>query len=345
MLGMALATVAMGSLPTYLEAGILAPVLLALCRLLQSFCAAGESAGGAIFILEHTESSRRSLMSGVYDASSVGGILIASAVITGLSFWGEIEQSWRYLFWCGALTAAIAILMRMKAREGEEYAAAHLPGVERPAPLWSVIREHRQALLAVVFAAGFAYTTYSLAFTLMNGYIPLVTSLSKTEVMAANTGLLVLDMALLPFFGYLAGKWGKVRVMGLAAAASVVSALPLFYLLQDARLGTVIAARLIIVTLGVAFSASYHAWCQERVPPLARYTILSLGYALGSQLIGAPSVTVSLWLFKKTGWFGAPALYIMATAAAAGYFVIRMSLQKSRFAQRTYPSKKFLSIF
>jgi hypothetical protein len=73
--------------------------------------------------------------------------------------------------------------------------------------------------------------------------------------------------------------------------------------------------------LGIAFSATYHSWSQERVPPEARYTILSLGYALGSQLIGAPTAALSLWLYQKTNWFAAPALYLMAASALAAFFI------------------------
>ncbi|MBS0604901.1 MAG: MFS transporter [Verrucomicrobia bacterium] len=322
MFGMSIATIAMGCLPTYAQVGFYAPFFLAFGRIMQNFCAAGESVGGAIFVLEHTDSSRKNLMSGIYDASSIGGILLASGLITLFSFCGTIGESWRYLFWFGAFSALIGIFLRMRAQEGMEYRQAVK---SEKVPLFALIGKHREALLAITCVSGFSYTTYSLAFTLMNGYVPLVTSLSKTEVMGANTLLLVLDMFMLPLFGYLAGKSGREKVMSTAALAALFCALPLFYMLQEASLGLVVAARLMIVTLGVAFSASYHAWSQEMVPAHARYTILSLGYALGSQLIGAPSVAVSLWLYKKMGWFGAPALYIMGTAALAAFFIRKYS--------------------
>ncbi len=324
--GMALATIAMGCLPTYAEAGLYAPLFLALGRVLQNFCAAGESVGGAIFVLEHTESDKRNIMSSIYDASSIGGILLASALVTLFSYRGDICESWRILFWFGAVSAILGIFLRMKAKEGNEYVKSQK---WEKGHLFSLIKEHRGALLAITCVSGFSYTTYSLAFTLMNGYVPLVTSLSKTSVMGANTLLLVLDMFMLPLFGYIAAKKGKEKLMLTAALASTFCALPMFYMLQGASLSNVIAIRLIIVTLGVAFSATYHAWTQERVPASARYTILSLGYALGSQLIGAPTAAVSLWLYKKIGWFGAPALYLMCTAAVAAYFIRKCSISYS----------------
>src|SRR5579872_3210875 len=94
--GMAIATTSIGFLPTSSE---IAPLLLALMRLLQSFFAAGESAGGAIYVLENTRVPKRSFMSSVFDASTVGGILIAAALVTFLSMQGWVEMGWRYLFW------------------------------------------------------------------------------------------------------------------------------------------------------------------------------------------------------------------------------------------------------
>ena len=55
LLGMAAVTFAMGCLPTHVEVGYLAPLLLALGRILQNFFAAGESVGGAIYVLERTD--------------------------------------------------------------------------------------------------------------------------------------------------------------------------------------------------------------------------------------------------------------------------------------------------
>ncbi len=331
LVGMAIATTAMGCLPLYAEVGIYAPLFLALGRMLQNFCAAGETVGGAIFVLEHTSSSKKSLMSSVYDATSILGILFASALITLCSQFGNIAQSWRYLFWFGGLSAVIGIILRMKAHDAVEYVqSSH----QEKIPLFALIRNHWRILIAVICVSGFSYTTYSLAFTLMNGYVPLVTSLSKTEVMKANTWLLILDMFMLPLFGYLAGKWGRERLMASAALASIFCALPLFYMLQEASFSFVLISRLVIVMLGVAFSASYHAWSQELVPPHVRYSILSLGYAIGSQLIGAPSVTISLWLYKKMGWCGAPAIYIMMAASFALFFIRKHATGLSRASSR-----------
>ena len=101
MFGMAGATVAIGFLPTYQEIFFWSPISLACLRMLQSFFAAGEVVGAALFVLEHTQPSKRSMMSGFYDATSVAGMLIASACVAILGHYGCVESCWRILFWTG----------------------------------------------------------------------------------------------------------------------------------------------------------------------------------------------------------------------------------------------------
>jgi MFS family permease len=310
LLGIAIVTLGMGCLPLYKTVGAWAPVGLALGRMLQSFFAAGESTGASLFILENTSPAKRSLLSGFYGASSIVGYVIASGLVTLFCMQGVIEEAWRVLFWLGGSTAIFGFFLRLKI-----HSETPLPKIEKK--ILPILIQNRGPLLSIIIAAGFSYTTYALPFTLMNGFVPLVTSLSKTDVMQVNTVLLIIDMLTLPLFGYFATRWGKEKVMFAGAFWSAVGAIPLFYLLDGASLSLVIAVRLILMLLGVAFAAPYHAWALERVAPEHRYTILCLGSALGSQLIGAPASAVGLWLYQQLGWVFAPGLYLVVIAGLA----------------------------
>ncbi len=328
--GMGLVTVAMGCIPLYREIGPWAPFFLALGRMFQGFFAAGEVSGGAIFLLERFTPSKRSLISSFYDSCSLGGALLASGLVTLLSAREFIEMGWRYLFWTGGMTALLGLILRWRVSGMSEVIDA--PKEEKG--LLIVLKEQYKPLLQLFFASGFCYTTYSFGFTLMNGFIPLVTSLSKTQVMQVNTLLLVYDMLLLPLMGYLAFRFGKERIMIAGAAASVILAIPMFHLLGSASLGICIAVRVAIISSGVIFSAPYYAWAIEQVPPRHRYLILSLAGALGSQLIGMPTSAICLWLYKHLGWSAAPGLYLLTTGTMAGLSVF-YSMRKKSLALRS----------
>ncbi len=320
LMGMAVITTLIGCLPLYRDVGIWAPILLAIGRLLQTFCTSGEISGGAIFVLEHTETSKRSFFSSIYDATTIIGILIASGLVTLFSSQNFIEEGWRILFWIGGFTAILGVFMRMRAHDSREF--VRTLDIKKPS-VFQILKEHKKPLVFLLFASGFTYTTYTLAFTLMIGFVPLVTALTKTEVMQINSWLLVYDMLLLPCVGYLASRIGKEKLMLCGALCSLIFALPLFYFLDQAHVGTVIFVRMLIVTFGVCFAAPYHAWTIERIAPQYRYTVISLGYSLGSQIIGAPTAAICIWLYHQSNWTAAPGIYMMVVSAFALLALLR----------------------
>lgn len=325
--GMAMVTVIMGCLPTYQTAGIFAPILLASCRVLQNFCAAGENVGGAIFLLEHTENHHKNMLSSIYNATTIAGALIASICVLLCSVYFKNADFWRWLYWSGGMTAFIALPIRFFLQESKEFTSAQL-GTRMK--IRDALSLNWKPLCAIICVAGFSYTTYSLPFTLMNGFVPLVTSVTSSQVIKVTTYLLILDMCALPFFGYLASRFSKEKIMLSSAIFTFISSFPLLYLLNLDSLSIVIVVRTLIVLCGVAFTATYYSWIQELVAPQYRYTTLSIGHAIGSQLIGAPTSVISLWLFKKTGWTGAPAFYLMFTSLLAAAVIYRFSFVRTK---------------
>lgn len=315
LLGMGITTVGIGFLPLYKDIGVWSPILLSLARMLQSFFAAGESSGGAIFVLENTEKAKRSLASGFYSASSLSGILVASGLVFLVNNLGSIEENWRCLFWLGGTTAILGVVLRNFSKQETPFIHTY--------KLFSILKEHKAPFLEIAISSGFSYITYSLAFTFMNGYLPLVTSLSHAEAIKMNTWLLLGDLLLLPCFGYFGDRLGKEKVMFSAAVFSVVTVIPLFFLIDGACMRLVILIRLAIIVPGVAFSAPYYAWAIEKVSSQYRYLILSLASAFGTQVIGMPTSLVCLWLYRVSGWTWAPGLYLMAWGVGVVYLFYR----------------------
>lgn len=311
--GLSITTVLMGFLPTYAQVGMIAPLGLLLARLLQGFFAAGETVGGAIFVLEQTENRKRSWMSSLYDASSVLGMLTASFILFLYSYFAK-EISWRYLFWAGVLTAIVALILRTASKEEMKLKIKK----ERN---FRVFLQYKRVFMTIALAAGFSSSIYCLAFTLVSGYIPLITSITKSQIIKINTYLLFFDMCVLPLFGYLATKIGKEKQMLIGALSTAIIAIPCFYCFSVSSILIVTIGRVLLVIAGVVFSATYHAWAQELVKQEHRYRILCTAHVAGSQIIGTSTAFISLWLYKVSGWIAAPALYVICVALLAAWAV------------------------
>ncbi len=327
LLGMALITFCMGFLPTFCQAGVIAPVLLALTRLIQNFFASGEVTGGALLILEHCDPKKRTLFSSLYDSSSIAGVLIASLSVTFLAQFNIVETHWRILYFAGASTALIGLGVRLFIKEERP------TQVKQHTPTHQMLWNKKFLFLTLCLATGFSHATYESVTTLMNGYLPFVSNLSQKEAVWAGSGILILDLCLLPIFGYLATRIPYRKFMRSFLLAIACLSIPLFCALSQATFLTATLIRVALVLFGVGFAAPFYAWAVESTPRTHRYTLISLSIAFGGQLFGAGGACfLSLFLYHWTGWVGAPGIYLAALGFLT-YFAMR-KLEASQKQER-----------
>lgn len=311
--------------PTYSQVGILAPIIFCIGRALQNFLAAGETMGGAIFLLENSSEKRHDLFSSLYSASTMGGHLLASLGVFLLGYYNLTTSGWRFLYLFGCITALFGCLIRRSPHTMQPSVKISHTVTNLRNTLWT----HRKALVCIMITSGFASATYSIALVLMNGFIPLVSTLSKTEVMKINTYLLVLDFCALPFFGWVASKVPREKLMLSASLGVVLFAIPLILSLKGSLLMGVIGVRMAFVIFGVAFFAPFHAWAQQLIPSNCRYAVISLGYALGTQALGSPTAALALWCFQKTGMISSVVWYWMFLGLLSSG-IIALTLRKKQ---------------
>src|SRR5215210_4232866 len=96
------ATVLIGLLPTYAQAGALGPALLIVLRILQGIALGGEYGGAAIYVAEHAPNARRGASTGWIQSSASFGLLAAFFVIVATpTSVGEdefLDWGWRIPF-------------------------------------------------------------------------------------------------------------------------------------------------------------------------------------------------------------------------------------------------------
>lgn len=198
-----------GLTPTYAAAGVLAPVVLVLARLLQGLSVGGEFAASTTFLVESAGRGRRGLFSSFQYVSTTAGQLVASGIATLLvdtlsedrmNGWG-----WRAPFVFGAVLSLVGFWIRQGAQETRSAEQQRAP---RPA-LFEALRRHpRESLLICGITAGgtIAYYTWT---SYLPTYAELNAGVAKSDALLAGTISLAFFGLLQPLGGMLSDRFGR----------------------------------------------------------------------------------------------------------------------------------------
>ena len=235
------ATVAIGLLPDYSQAGIIAPILLILMRILQGFALGGEYGGAAIYVAEHSPDHRRGFLTGWIQTTAAFGligalvVIMATRVIVGaeaFDAWG-----WRIPFLISALLLAISMWIRMKLGESPAFQRMEAESEIKRAPYKEAFltwRNGRFVLLALfgimiaqgaVWYAGYFYTRFFMERVL------------KVEIATVDGLILAITVAsafLYVFFGWLSDRVGRKPVMLFGMILALIAFFPGFHALTRA---------------------------------------------------------------------------------------------------------------
>ena len=234
------ATVAIGLLPSYTQAGIIGPILLILMRIIQGFALGGEYGGAAIYVAEHAPNDGRGQATSWIQSSAAFGLFAALIVIllTRLAVGNEAFDAWgwRIPFLFSGVLLAISIWMRVKLQESPEFARLKAEGKESKAPFteafgqWPNLKLVLIALVGVMFAQGAVwYTTFFYAQTFMERFLkvpPETISLLLLTMTAASAVLYVV-------FGWLSDRLGRKPVMMFGMVLMLVAYFPGFHMLTQ----------------------------------------------------------------------------------------------------------------
>ena len=273
MLGISCVTFLMCMLPTYSQIGILATILFVIMRALQSFFLGGEYNGGAIYLMEHeTDDTKHSLISGLYCAFTVVGIILASIVAFICNKMGP--EYFRIAYAKSFLLAIATYKMRLSIKETPEYTRRNLDTS-------NVNSVGRIFVMRIVIASLFFGILYGLPTRIFNALLPIAVGVNSDQIMLLNTLSLILYAGLLILAGLLASKYSATRVMKSSAVAACIISCPLMILIQSGYWVYIIAAKILFTILTGSFIGPFHSWTQSISNTHTRYKSISISYAIG----------------------------------------------------------------
>src|SRR5690606_28445011 len=157
LLTMGLSTVAIGLLPTYDSIGVLAPLLLALCRLGQGLGLGGEWGGAVLLATENAPAGKRAWYGMFPQLGAPLGVLLSAGIflLLGRLLAADdfLQWGWRIPFIASALLVGLGLWVRLAIHETPDFQRALDRHARVRLPMWTVLRHHAGPMLLGTFGA------------------------------------------------------------------------------------------------------------------------------------------------------------------------------------------------
>jgi MFS family permease len=149
---MGLSTVAIGALPIYKSIGVIAPLLLALCRFGQGLGLGGEWGGAVLLAVENAPPNKRAWYGMFPQLGAPIGFFLSGGVFLLLSRWLTNEQffafGWRLPFLASAVLVFLGLYVRLTITETPVFRESINRREPVKVPMLAVFRDHTRELVA-----------------------------------------------------------------------------------------------------------------------------------------------------------------------------------------------------
>lgn len=316
------ATVVMALLPGYAQIGFFAPLLLLLCRLVQSFSASGEYAGAACFIAEYAPAKRRGIFVSMVPASTATGLLAASLftvlLTSNLSDANMHSWGWRIPFLLAGPLGLVGMYIRLRLEDSPEFLAAEEEmNIEESKPLRTLMTHHRKAMVIAIAVTCLNAVGFYLLLSYLPTYLTEEVGMSSTRAFTINVVTLAVYIGSIFFMAQISDVFGRKAVLMGASGLFILMTVPLFSALDT---GGAVIAFLVAINLGVMLTANdgtLPAFLTEIFPVEVRFSGFAFSFNTANAIFGGTAPFVATLLIRETGSVLAPAVYLSAAAAVA----------------------------
>jgi MFS family permease len=291
MILMGLSTMAVGMLPTYEQAGVLAPTSLVALRLIQGFAVAGEISGSSSMILEHAPFGHRGLYASFTLQGVQAGQILAAAVFLPLARYMPREAfmtwGWRVPFLFSAVAVAAGYIIRRSVAETPVFTEQHAGRAATRAPVVQAFTDSgadmlRVACMALMNVIPVVTTIFGAAYAVQPGYgIEMREDVYLWIPVLGNC----LAVLVIPFVGQLSDRVG--RRPPLVAGSLAAGLLSFAYLSAISVRDVPLAIVLSLLMWGVVYqgyNAVFPSFYPELFSSRVRVTAMAIAQNLGTML-------------------------------------------------------------
>jgi len=317
---MGVATGAIGLLPTYEQAGWFGAVILVLLRLGQGLSLGGEWGGAVALTTEHANPRNRHFFASLVQLGSPVGSILSNMVWLAIFLTVDYEDILTEGWWRIPLLTAfplllIALYLRWSIDETPVFKELVEKGRRAEFPFMDVIRRAPFAVVIAVGGALLGHGSYTLMNTYTTNYGVTVLGYQAMEFTMALTIGSLLQLIMIPTFGWLANRYSSTAVVAWGALGTLLVAFPLYWIILDATFFVLV---MIMVVGGILPTASWAAlggMMSDLFDDKTRYTALAFSYNIAAAIAATlPFLLVVMREATDSAWWH-PGVVLAALAA------------------------------
>ena len=297
---MGLSTFAIAFLPSYDQAGWVAPALLCLLRFGQGFGLGGEWGGAALLAVEHAPAGWRARYGMFPQLGAPVGFVAANGLflLLGLALTPDqfVAWGWRLPFVASIVLIALGLWVRLRLGETPAFRAALDAAPPPRVPFTEVVRDHLLPVVGGTFAVVCCFALFYLTTVFALGYGTKTRGYGRETFLALQLGA-ILFMALgIVVAGYWSDAASPRRVLMTGCVLTVGAGAALAPLMGGGSLALVfvfLAGALFL--MGLVYGP-LGAFLPGLFPARIRYTGVSIAFNVGGILGGglAPMIAQAL---------------------------------------------------
>ena len=317
LLTMGISTVAIGLLPTYHSVGILAPLLLMICRFGQGLGLGGEWGGAVLLAIENAPPGKRAWYGMFPQLGAPIGLLLSGGTFLLLSDLLTEEQffdyGWRIPFIASSLLVVVGFYIRLKITETPSFENALETKKQVKIPILTILKSYRWVLIFGTFAAVATFVTFYLMTVFSLSWATSDLAFSRREFLIIQLFSILFFVAGIPISAVLADKFGRKRILVLISALILLFGFTFSLFMESGS--TAMITTFVCIGMGL-MGLTYGplgTFLSELFPTEVRYSGASLTFNLAGILGASFAPLIAIWLAKNYG-IGYVGFYLSAAA-------------------------------
>jgi len=327
---MGVSTIAIGLLPTYHAVGVLAPLLLALCRFGQGLGLGGEWGGAVLLATENAPPGRKNwfgmfpqLGAPIGFILSTGSFILLTALLSESQF---LNWGWRIPFVASSVLVLVGLWVRLRITETPEFTRAIERSERVRAPILTLLARYKAALVLGMLGGTTTFVLFYLMTVFALSWATSAMGFTRQDILPIQLVGVLFFGAFIPISALAADRFGQLKVL---IAASI--GIALFGLVLAPLFSGGLAGLLVLFALGFALMGSTYgplsAAMARPFPTAVRYTGASMAFNLAG-ILGASFAPFIATRLAQTIGLPAVGLYLAAAAVITVLALVGMGRLK-----------------